>query len=435
MKKQILGFMNVNQLIDNNPHEISMLGEVSTWSRTYSKTQGEYVSSATPGYTFTTFSVTNLADDSSTTLTNPEVSLHIRIVKACLEYAASHIPPLDPGDFRSSIQAEFYSEIESLEFGDLISASNTTLPAWFTFTSKADDKNESRVWLADSYFQVEYPNYDITVVSPLSDPSDFLKPYANVIPLLAARTMTVLVEEAQAQKLIYPETYLRYFEFDFVNRTNPTQKQKTSWFILVYGEAGNDDDTIKDAIVDYLVDSTGQPEEVWQQIFPELFKRTEFVILPQWQNIAIPNMSILTGIYSSFLNLSDGIDYAKEKVDFYDPAWIEKNTINFPLTYKAITLLSIDGQNNEDGYEHLTKIYPDYIPVEATDPDFQRMTVMTQNWVHFMIKLVTAAETATGTSTLPQGLRRKRRGNLWWISGTYNKASFMATQRRNFITG
>lgn len=434
MQKQILGFMNVAQLIDNAPAQLSALGEVSTWSMTYSKTHGVYTSDITPGVALMTFSVKDSATDTNQVLTIAESELTLRIAQACLAYASSHVPPIDPSDFVSSIQADFYTEIESLEFGDLISASNTTLPAWFSFTSKAGDKNENRIWFADEYFRLEYPEYDITVVSPLTDMNDFLKPWATAVELINARTLTILVDEAQAQKQLNPETYFRHFEFDFVNRTNPTQKKKTSWFILVYGEAGNDDDTIKDAIIDELVKNTGQPEDVWEEIFPELFKRTEFILLPQWQNIAIPNMATTTSIYSPFVGLKAGIDYAKEKIDFYTADWIENNSMSWPVTYKAVSIVSVDGQSNADDQLHLRNVYPDYIPIPSTDPDFQRMTVLTQNWVHFIIRIVAAAETVTGTSTLPQGIRRRKRGNLWWLAGTYNGANFLVTQRRNFVS-
>lgn len=433
MKKQILGFMNVTSLINNNVNKISELGELSTWSATYSKDKGIYVDSLAAGFGLTTFSVTDIASETQETLTNVESRLILRVAKACKSYADTHTAPLDPTDFRLSIQADFYNDIESLEFGDLVSAANTTLPAWFSFTSKAGDKNIQRIWFSDPYFQVEYPEYAITVVSPLADMNDFLKPWATAVQLLEQRTNLILIDETQALKNLNPETYLRYFEFEFVNRANPSQKKLTSWYILVYGEAGNDDDAIKDKIIDELVKNTGQPESIWEPIFPELFKRTEFMILPQWHNLSIPNMSNLTSLYSSFIRMRDGIDYAIDKCPAYTPAWVEENCDAWPMTYKSIAIISVNGPNNIEGKRELSKLYPDYIPVDTSDPDFQRMSINTQGWVNFMLKIISSAETSTGMSSLPQGIRRIKRGDLYCLSGTYDKAKFVVTQRRNFV--
>lgn len=435
MKKQILGFMNIAQLVDNNPAQLSELGELSTWSMTYSKTHGYYTSDITPGYLLTTFSVKDTVTETDQPLVLAEYQLILRIAQSCIAYASMHTAPLDPVDFHASIQAEYFNEITDLEFGDLVSASNTTLPAWMAFNTKTGDKNENRVWFADASFQLEYPEYDITVVSPLPDRNDYLKPWATAVALLDQRGMTVLTEEMQAEKKLHPETYVRMFEFDFVNRTNPTQKKKTYWYVLVYGEAGNNDDAIKDAIIEDLVSSTGQPEDVWEPIFPELFKRTETVILPRWDQISVPNMSTLTGLYSSYMGLEDNIVYAQDKIEFYPDDWIRANSMSWPVTYKALSVVSIDGMNNIEGKEKLRLLYPDYIPVPTTDPDFQRMSEATKAWVHFLLRLVIAAEKVTATSGLPQGIRRLKRGNIWYVVGTHTGVNYLVSQRRNFVTG
>lgn len=435
MKKQILGFTNISQLVDNNPTQLSALGELSTWSMTYSKSHGFYTSPGITGYTLATFSVKDLDTDEDQKLTVTEAELVLRITRSCMAYSAAHIAPIDPIDFIASIQAEYYNEIGNLEFGDLVNTSSTTLPSWFAFVSKSGDGNENRIWLADASFQLEYPDFDITVVSPLPDRNDYLRPWATAVELLDQRSMVVLTEEMQAEKKLHPETFVRMFEFDFVNRTNPSQKKKTFWYVLVYGEAGNNDDAIKDAIIEDLVQATGEPPSTWEPIFPELFKRTETIILPRWDQISVPNMSTLTGLYSSFMGLEENIKYAQDKIKFYTEDWIKENSMSWPVTYKALSVVSVDGANNIEGKEKLRLLYPDYIPVPTTDPDFQRMSLATRTWVHFILRLVIAAEKVTSSSALPQGIRRQKRGDLWYVVGSHTGVNYMVTQRRNFVTG
>lgn len=431
MKKQILGFVNIASLIDNTPLENSPLGELTTWSLTYSKHKGEYAYDDLPGYLLTTFSVQDMSNDKEVDLTPIEAKLPIQITKACQVYANSHTAPLDPTDYQATIQAEFYNRIKDLEFGELVSASNTTLPAWFSFKSSTGDGNEYRVWLSDSHFQLDYPLYDVTVVTPLVDLNDFLRPWAQACELVDQRTTAMMMLDVQDAKALYPETYIRYLELDFVNRVNPTQKKKTQWWILTYGIAGDYDDVSKDAIIDELKKQTGQGDETWQQIFPELYKRTEFILYPQWQHIAIPNMSTLTGLYSSLVNPKEAIEYAKTHATFYSPEWIEENSLVWPVTYKTLAVVSVDGQNNMEDQLHLYNNFPDYLPIPSTDPDFQRMTVKTQNWIHFIMRLIIAAETSTATSSLPKGARRMRRDGKWYIFGNYERANYYVYQRNN----
>lgn len=433
MKKQVLGFTSITQYANNTPGQTSALGELSTWSSTYSKTKGEYADSTIPGMFLTTFSVTDTANGNDTTLIAAEASLALRIAKAAVDYALSMPLPLDPNDFRSALQADFFTEIENLTLGDLVQGPGISLPSWYEYTQKANDKNIVKIWLADGSFSVEYPDYDISIVPPYPDLNMFAGGWQTAVNAMAAWTTAKLMEEVQTKKNLNPETYIRYYEYEFVNRVNPTQKVKTPWFVLIYGEAGDNEDAVKDAIIKQLVDETGRPETFWQDVFPELFKRTEFVLYPRWDRISIPNISNLTALYSPITALKDASTYIADKATFYPAAHLPDNTFTIPVTYKSIAVNGVNGVNNVVDQLKLWDVWPDYIAVGTSEPDFQRMRPATQEWVHFLIRLISAAETATSTSAVPQGMRRVLRGNFVYLSGNHNKANYLACMRMNFL--
>lgn len=433
MKKHVLGFGSIARLVDNAPGSNSALGELSTWSQTYTKNKGEYTDAAIPGIRLNTFSVKGEGDDGEQTLSYSEYSIPLLTIKAALDYAVNTPAPIDPQDFRDAVQAEMFSSIESLEFGELVNNGSTTMPSWMKFTAKVGDKNVYTIWLADEAFSVQYPEFQITVIPPLPDLTKLYGPWQAAVNAMATWTNVKLMEQVQAAKDLHPETYVRYFEFDFVNRTNNTQKKATPWYILVYGEAGNNDDAIKDAIIDYLVKETGQDESVWEKIFPELFKRTEFILYPRWDLTSIPNMSTLTGLYSPFLGIKDSTEYAIRNTPFYPEQHIKDHSFIFPVTYKGVSIVGINGNNNIDEQKDMRAVWKDYIPVPTTSPDFQRMEVATQEWVHFMIRLVETAENATWSSALPQGIRRVRRGDLWYLASNHNKGNYVVAMRNNFV--
>jgi hypothetical protein len=431
--KNILGFMSISNLIDNTPGVIAKVGELSTWSRTYSKTKGEYFSATRPDFTLVSFSSTNDTTGADVTLTTAESSLAIEVFYQCYRYATTHPLPLDPEDFRNSVQAEMFEQIQELSFGELQVTSSVQLPAWVSFTAKGAVANTYHVWTADEYFKAEYPDYDITIVNPLPDLADFAGNWQQAVNKLADWPFNKLLAQAQVEKQGNPETYTLSFQYDFVNRVNPTQKIPVTWIALVYGESGNSEDAVKDAIIDKLVTETGYPETAWEPIFPELFKRTEFVMYPRWDRLSIPNVSNLTALYSPFTPAREAITKAVEWTSFYPQVFIEQNVNIFPVTYKSVSVVAVNGYNNMDDQKNLADLWKDYICVDTSSPDFERMQPLTKEWVHFMIRLVSEAETANYTSAISQGFRRVKRGNLTYLSGNFNKANYLVVLRKSLL--
>lgn len=431
MKKQVFGFASVTQYVNNSPGQISPVGELSTWCQTYSMTKGEFADDTYPGYTLTTFSVVDITNGVDQVLTQVEASLALEIANECVKYATTHAAPLDPIDFQNSIQATMFGKIKDLTMGALVQGAGIQLPAWYQYTEFAGEQNVVKIWLSDPFFNTEYPDYDLEIIPPHNDLNIFAGNWQTAADKLAEWPNSRLIEEMQVKKGNNPETYIRYFEFDFVNKNNPTQKTKTMWYVLVYGEAGNDDDTIKDGIIDKLVKETGKSSEFWEPIFPELFKRTEFIMYPRWDRNSVPNLSNLTALYSPFNDITNVSAYVRERCTFYPAAHFANNIFDMPLPYKSITINGVNGPNNIAEQSKLTTVWKDFINSDTSSPDFQRMDPLTQNWVHFMMRLVIAAESATSTSGLPQGFRRTRLGDKMYITGTYNKASYKAYARSN----
>lgn len=433
MAKNVLGFMSISNLIDNTPGVIAKIGELSTWSRTYSKTKGEYFDVARPDFSLVSFSTTDQDTGNDVTLTAAESALAIDVFYKCYVYATTNPLPLDPEDFRNSIQAELYETIQNLEFGALETASAVTMPVWVSFQTKGAINNTYHIWAADQTFRSEYPDYDITIIDPIPNLSDFAGNWQNAVNKLEEWPFNKLLAKAQVDKAGNPETYTLSFQYDFVNRINPTQKIPVTWIALVYGESGNSEDAVKDAIIDKLVTETGYPESSWEPIFPELFKRTEFIMYPRWDLLSIPNVSTLTSLYSPFVDADEAISKAIDWTPFYPRVFIEENVTVFPVTYKSVSVVSVNGMNNLDEQKTLYSVWKDYICVDTSSPDFQRMTPATQNWVHFMVRLVSEAETASYNSAVSQGFRRVKRGNLTYLSGNFNKANYLVVLRKSLL--
>lgn len=427
----IKGFVSIGQYVSNVAGVIAPLGELSTWSMTYSKERGEYKDNSIPGYSLTTFKSVDMTTSAPVVVVASQVTQILQLVVACVAYATTHIRPYDSDDFKNSILASFTGRISSLQIGSFIDNGSLALPAWIAWRSVEHNNNVIKIWLSDQAFADQYDDYQIDVVPPISQLDDFFGLFSVVSNTLNNRDLNDLSDQIAVIKGNNPETYLRILNFDYVNSANPTQKRKSDWAVLVYGKAGDNIDAIKDAIVAYVLANSTHTNQQWAVIFPDLFKRTEFVFLPRWDLVSIPNLSTQADLYSSILNPTECVEFAKDNITFYAEAHIEDNVRLLPYDYKAISLVCVNGESNIDGKKELTDIIPDYIPVPSTSTDFNRMQIATREWILAMDNLLLLAEVANENTSMPANIRRIVRNDVLFITTLHEGVNYLVAAKIN----
>lgn len=426
------GFVTISQYINNAPGETSPLGELSTWSMTYTKERGEYSNANIPGYKLHTF---KSVDESNLKVSVPDnqVEQILQIVQECINYATTHIRPYNPIDFSNTILGSFFGRISNLTYGEFVDNGSLALPEFITWVSNEYNNNVIKIWLADESFKSQYDEYEINVVPPLTPLDNFFGFYNQAVSDVTARTFTDLTNDIQTLKGDHPETYMRLMGFDYVNQNNPSQRTATTWAVLIYGRAGDHIDIIRDEIVRFILANSSYARPEWSVIFPDIFKRTEFIILPRWDKLSIPNLQVSAALYSSLLDPVECVSFALQAFDFYPPAWIEDNITIMPFDFKALSLLVINGYDNVAENATIAGIFPDYIPVSSTSLDFNRMTVKTREWLLILEQLLITAETATEYNSIPDSVRRIDRNGIMFISAVYENVNYMVAAKQNFM--
>lgn len=434
--KIIKGFVTIGQYVNNVPGSLSPIGELSTWSTTYSKEKGEYQNTAVPGYKLVTFRCADSVTGVETVVTEAEVNQIIAVVRDCVAYAFSHLRPYDSADFRNTVLANHYETISDFGISTFVDSGSIALPEWISWNGVGVDGTSVKIWLSDQAFKDQYDEYSITVIPPLDDLNSFFNSFSVAGNLLNARSVATLGDLIQDTKGTNPETYMRILNFDFVNKFNPEQKMSTNWAMLIYGKVGDNIDAIKDAIVEYVLFHSTHTRTEWEEVLPDLFKRTEFVMLPRWDKVAIPNLTELSSLYQSMLDPVECIAFAKANIPFYTNDFINNNVLIFPYDYKAITIVSVNGMTNVNEKRTLSGIFPDYIPINTSSPDFNRMQLKTQAWVLFFERLLITAETATRYSSIPPTQRRIIRNDALFISAVYDNVNYLVAARiNNYYSG
>lgn len=423
MSQLLKGFVNIQTLINNTPEQTSMIGELSQWSRTYTREIGEYTDTDLPGYTLlSTFHKNDKLE--RVKATSQLVKQVLSVVKAMYAYASSHLRPYDMDDFKTSIMVEFASVMSNFAYGDMVDNGSMALPQWITWQTTLDDHITIKLWLSDDAFQNQYDEYETIVVPPLTVLDDFFAQPGQVLTELAARDLTKMMEVVQDAKQDHPETFIRTLTFNYIN-TKSNVTQETIWNVIIHGIQGDNVDAIKDALVDYVLANSSHPRSDWEAILPDLFKRTEFVLLPRYDLFAINDKAIQTGIYSPIVDPLEVVNFCVKEIPFYPQAWVQANITSIPFPYKSISICVVNGQNNVEDKQQFSLLFSDFIPVPTTSIDFNRMSLATQQFSEMVGNMLVVAETATELSSVPRTMRKIVRNGKLYISTLVDNVNYL----------
>lgn len=427
--RTLKGFITIQALVKNQPNIVSPLGELSTWSMTYTKDRTEYVSDQVPGYRLT--GIRSVQDSVDVEVDSVLAKQVLDVARSFHQYATSHIRPYDRDHMKALILEEYHSRIYQLQFGPYVDNGYLALPQWVSWQSLESQDSFVKIWFSDTAFAEQFDDYEIVVVPPIDNLDHFFL-YPNEVKVeLENRSMTKMMEIVQDSRGVNPETYHRLHSFNYVNRTKDVAFVPTHWNVLIYGLQGDNIDAIKDAIVDYALTHSSYSRTQWESIMPDIFKRTEFLILPRWDKISIPNMAVATGMYGSYSSPRETLNYCASTLPWVPVNHLETHVTIFPLTYKGLTINVVDGINNAPGKEFFQVLYPDYLPVAPTSLDFNRMSENTRKFVLLMQEMIKISENMDALGSVPRTMRKITRDGKLYLGCVVDNIHYLVYAKAN----
>lgn len=422
----IKGFITHSLMAQNTPGQTAVIGELSTFSQTFASEKGYYGSTLAPDYTFTAFKST--VDDVPSVLNSQAADHVLRVAKYILDKTlTSQATPIFADQLLADLVSHFASEASGFQCGEIVNDGQFYAPEWVSWsaTNANMGANHVRIWFSDASFRLQYDEYEITIVAPVANLDDFFKAGGTVEALLQQKSTQQFTDDMQVAKAGNPETIMRIQQFDYVDPQLATHKVTTDWGVLIYGAAGDNIDSIKDALVAYILSHSTKTREQWTPILPDIFKRTEFILIPRWDQYAIPNRTLQAGIHSPVSNLSESLAKAVAVIPGWPAAHINSHVAHLVHPYKSISLLAVGGPDNRDNKWELTDVFADYIAVPSTSIDFNRMTDATKNWVLLLEELLLAAEKVTQFSSVPLGMTKVVRGGILFVVKSYQNIHYL----------
>ena len=139
------------------------------------------------------------------------------------------------------------------------------------------------------------------------------------------------------------------------------------------------------------------------------------MLIPLWNQYAIPNRQLEAGIYSPITNLKSALALIKQVVASYPSAHIDDHTQLLAHPYKSLAMLSIGSADNRNDWFSLTDVHSDYIAVSSTSVDFKRQSADTQHWSLFLASALIEAEKVGKFTSVPIGMTKVTRDGILYV--------------------
>lgn len=428
---ELKGFFEYPAFIDNTANTVAVLGEISDNSLTYAKDKTIHTGSSTPNVGLISFH--SVRNEIVVPVQGTYLEQTLRLGEYIFNQARAGVITNNPAALRQMIMTEFAGIVLEYGSGAMLTNGSIWMPEWIELKLATLDNEDNRIviWLSDNSFSAQYDEYIIEIIQPIYPVDDFFKEPMQVKQLLDSYNLVEKLEDAQDRRAQYPYTHLRAFEFEYVNPTNTTVRWPAKWMVIVYGEAGNNPDLIKDAIVKDILAQSARPRADWETILPDLFMTTEFIFTPMWTKYSVPNSDFRAGLYSPTFDPNMDLRYVLRTAlgPAYNDTFVRANYQSSVNIYKSLAFGVVGNPQNRNGVVKFTTKFPDYVVSEVGSGDANRISPETLEWMMIFSTLLKAAETMTRYTSVPRGISRMIRGEVVYASAFFKNVNYLVVSK------
>lgn len=423
----IKGFALNRTFIDNTPGVVAGIGELSTMGFTFSKEPRIYSSATYATISLVHFPSINSDVGYTAPIPDAQKDHILKVINAVYTRASLGNTVIPPGVFVEYLINQMGNELADITTGGTIISGTRSIIEWVQWRNTTiTDQNVNKVWFVNDSFVGQFDEGEVEVVLPFDDPDRFFGQPADVKDLLTNLTYSEEMQRIQAARNETSETTLWGQTFDYINPVNTNDKTPAKFTALLYGSSVNNIDIIKEAIVNKLLTGSAYTRDQWKNILPEIFRRSEFMLFPDWNKMAIEHVvGSVNGIYSPVVDLTTIINRLITNAFEYDEAHIRLNAQAFTFPYMSVSISCIGHIENREDKVKITDWFPDYFMTNSTSADFSRMTPLTQEWVLTLAAMMPIARDMTNSSSIPLGYSRVIRGNVMFLSKNLNNMQYL----------
>lgn len=423
-------FAQIGPLVDNTLGVVAPIGELSDWSKSFVRERTEHVHSEFPGETLVSFSYR--VNEVATQLPDAVAYQVLKGVNWVYAQARGGKFSEEKDSFQQTFIQAFGDTYDLIDSGIMVQFGTYFAPEYLEFAPKNGSQDAHwKVWFADDSFENQFDEFTILVVEPLKPVDQFFDDYNDVKAKVAKISQTEVFSRMSVARGLHPETVLRNDVFTWEDKVDKTLTIDTNWVTIIYGAAGDNLDSVKEAIRNYILANSTHTRDEWAEIFPDLFTSTEFIITPMYPDIAIPNEVRQTGVYRGATSVVEAVALAKKtaKGVKYTDAHVAANINIVPTQYRSLMCAVVGGPENHDGIDQFVEHFKDYINVATTHVDFLRMSESTKEFIMILGQMLRYAEEMTPNTGVPQGFNRLTRDGVVFIACSFEKFLYLVVTK------
>lgn len=437
------GFCTFNDLILNGQKEVSTIGELSPYGKTFTRNIQQF--SADPA-TFSDLAlhVLSYRNGNNTIISNAVKNEIVAELYPILDWINTNSRngtiTTDYVQFNTLINSVFGTSSLSIEatamYDDTLAVGAVVVPRFIEVVNTDPTLDYTlKVWFVDRFFQTEYDEYELVVIPPLTPIDQLTQDYNTVKPLLDAKTIqdynTAIFQSQDGLPCsIIKSTSLTWHQLDDNSITIPN----TIWTTLIYGPRGDNIEIINDNLIDYILNNSSHNQDDWQIIYPDLFIKDEYTIVPIWDNIAIGEHLVLSEIFSPQVRVSTTPAKLLKYFPNYDDTHVLENMVYTPTLWQSLLYASSGGVRNEVKPTVLSELYPDIILAQSGSADYDRMSEKTRTYISNVTNMIIVANEYVndGSYTLPSEMGTILRAGLTYISMSFDDATYLVLARMSY---
>lgn len=423
----IKGFATLRDHINNDHKVTAPIGELSVFSRTFSKDQRIFSDPNLPKVGLTVYTA---KDDEGNKFEVLEAhSDHMLEMIAWVdEISTSGEVTLDHGSFLTAVQSHKPEMLASLEYDEIIEYNGAFVPGHVTWNYYGITYS---IWFADEVFKVQYDDFEHSIVAPVEVINDLQRPYSEIHEIIEF-DVSMLILKANEITRDQPYTALKPVKVTWVDRVTGNETILT-WMVAVYGPFGDNPVSIGNALKQYILDNSDFNEIEWHDVMPKLFKPTEFVIVPAWNKVSVPDGQVQDSIYSPQLRFKEMLYLmSRFTTSYYEKEHLMEHMVHATHIYKSLSFMAVGNDGNNDGIYSLDLKFPDYNLVSSSEIDFNRLSPITQEWVKLIHRMFIVSESMVETTILESDFSRLKRGGIIYLVASYEGVNYLVVTKESF---
>lgn len=384
-------FVQLSYFNDPTPNQISAIGELSSYSNTFSKTTNLYQSPISKGVDIIAFD--SKLDDVSVELDGSKSAPLFEMIEWTAAQIIGDFLPPETEAMRQAINTQFADKLTVITLGELEGAKGKQFPSSMRIKLKDGSENSISLWFSDVAFQNEYPNFEIVPVMPFDDMDVLHGTRSEVLSQLDKINLAVVTQKINEATGTYPCTTFKTMTYTWYDKNDPSVTAPVILSVVIYGAKGQSDDLIKQALVKAILENSSKTRSDWEKILPDLFLPEEFYITPLWNEKSLPNLTTKTAAYSPTADIGLQLSYATSTFNGYDNDFIKQNVEHSVMTYRSLSFVALGNENNRSGIYKFSERWPLFNNMDMKkEIDYDRVGTETTNFILTLTEMVTIAE-------------------------------------------